>query len=764
MPKDYSFFGTQDVKSDETYALVDAKFTQATGYANTLQGEVAKFMADLEARVSTEQPVDLVPAYPDDPTAVDLSAATTRPDDILLDDAPSAGSTLAGIIPLESLPPISIDTIGNFDGVEDLGGVSSLNLTGLPDLPDPITLDDVPDVSLTDIPDFDGDDITFSNPARPEGLGSSALPAPSINEINIPTAPAIVAVSAPQLSDITIPEMPSVNIPVFEGMRPDSTLVEPDLNFTFEEGVFQSDLSGLITKLNNVYDGTDPLILSSDVVDAILSTAVEQIDIEAAKSYDEILKGWALKGYDIPQGAMVGRLDELMAEGDRSKAQVVRDIGTKQSELAIDAMNQALSIGTQYEGVMIGHFNNVQNRALESAKVAIDSAIKLFDAKVTIYNANVEMYKAEADVFRSLIQGNIAIYDAYKAQMEGVKAQVDVQEAQVSVYVAQLSANEIAAKVYESQIRAVVGVAEIERLKIERFKAEVEAFNARVNAKTAEYSGYDSAVRAELAKAQIAETKVRAYTARVNGVVQRNNAEIQKLQAVTERNKGVAMGNTADAEMFRAAVSAVEAANNAEALRVRAEGDRNSAIAQTNTAQADVFRTQAGAVEQQNKAEMLRLQSVTEQNKSIAITNQNRVDIFKGEVSAIAEKNNAEAQKHGAQMDGYTQDVKVALANYEGTLKKYESDINVHSINSQLALEEAKEKVRVSVQNFASQLEAAKTGAQVYAQLAASAMSMIHTTASTSFSGGNRNSTTADRSKSFETFSYSENYDRDTER
>ena len=757
MPKNQLIPETLDnwAAADELRTVVQ----EAANYGNQVKADLAVFMEQLEGIAYTPQTFDLDPEYPDEPVAVDMSETYNQPEAPTFDEIPDSDEVINNLTPLGVLPTPNIQDIGNFGGTKEVGDISELDPATIPTPPDSTELEELPEAVLLDVPEYSGDDIVFTNPDRPAALSEDAPDSPIIEDLPTPTAPDMDVVPAPVLESIVIPEMPEVSIPIFEGTRPTDDLTEPDLNFSFAEGdnsYVSCIKDSLPTKLCAIINGTDALALDSDITDDILATAVEQIDIEAAKSHDEILNGWALKGHELPQGAMVGRLDELRAESDRSKASVVRDIGVRQSELAIDALKHALSVGSQHEGLLMEQFNQVQTRAFEVAKIGQDAALKLFDAQIVIYNANVEMYKAEATVFEILMKGNIAIYDGYKAQMEGVKAQADVQESKVSVYVAQLSANEISAKVYEAQIRAVVAKAEIERLKIQRFGAEIDAYNARINAKTAEYSGYDSAVRAELAKAQIAESKVRGYTARIDGITQHNNVEIQKIQAVVEKNRGIAVGNSAEADSFRAAVAAVEAVNGAKALRIQTEGARNSAIATTNAALANVFSVESGAITQQNDAEMLKLQAAADQNKNIALNNNSQMDIYKSEVLALAEKNTAEAQRYGAEMAGYQESIKVALANYEGLLKKYQADMNLWDVKAQLALEEAKESVRISVQEYELSLKSAETGATVYSQLAASAMNMVNANLGMSYSGQNNNSTSLNRGAAFETFRYSE--------
>ena len=639
MAKDTIINTWANTESQETGDLVATRFTDAISYGDEVKEELADFMAQLEEIAYTPLEFSFDPNYPTDPSTVDMSGVPSQPEAPEFDDIPDSAD-----VDIESM-------------------------------------EDLPAVNLLGTPEYSGDEINFSDPDRPDGFTGAVPGSPSLDDLSVPSDPDLISVTPPTLDDLTVPAMPDVDIPVFNGTPPDSELTEPELNFTFLESdnVYESCIAtNLPAKICAVLTGEDALVLDSDITDDIVQSVVEQVDIEAAKSYDDVLNSWALKGHSLPQGAMIGRLDELRETADRNKAMAVRDVGVKQSELAIDAMKHAMSIGAQYEGILLENFNQIQTRAFEAAKVGQESALKLFDAQVVIYNSGVDLYKAEADVFRTLMQGNIAVYDGYRAQIEGVKAQADVQESRVSIYTALLSTNEVTANIYESQIRGVVAKADIERLKIERFRAEIEAYSARVNAKTAEYSGYDSAVRAELAKAQVAETKVRGYTAQIEGISRRNTVEIQRLQAVTEQNKG------------------------------------------------------------------------------IAITNQGQLDVFRTEVMAVSEKNNAEAQRYGVEMSGHQESIKVALANYEGVMRKYQADMALWDTKSQLAFEEAKEQVRISVQEYELSLRSAETGAKVYAQLAASAMNMVNASASVGFSGSNSNSSTGDRTKAFETFSHNE--------
>lgn len=758
MAKDQFINKWVSTKREDTSELVLTRFAEAKQYGEEVREDLAEFMSQLENIAYQPLTFNLDVDYPEAPTAVDIDIAGDLPELPTFDGIPDSEDI--DIDTLQPLPSVTLRDIGNFEGLDALGTISELSLRDVPDAPTLDGVEDIPTADLLDIPGYAGDDITFSNPEKPAPLVASTPESPSLEGLSVPTAPTMDAVQSPNIDDIPIPAIPNVSIPTFNGVKPDNNLTPPNLTFSFDEGGYSYEScikENLPAKICAVLSGEDALVLDDDIIDGILQSAVEDLEIEAAKSYDEILNGWALKGHDLPQGAMVGRLDELRAETDRQKAGVIRDIGAKQSELAIDAIKHAMTVGAQYEGVLAELFNQIQNRTFEAAKIVQDSALKIFDTQVQIYNSNIDLYKAEASVYAELIRGNVAIYDGYKAQMDGVKVQAEVQQSKVSIYAAQLSANEIASRVYESQIRAVVARAEIERLKIERFKAEVEAYNSKVNAKTAELAGYDSEVKAELAKAQIAEAKIRGYTAQIEGLARRNEAELLQVQAVIEKNKGIAANNSAVAEMFKVSVAAVEAVNNAEALRVRSEADRNSAISASNTAKANVFEAETNAVAQYNDIQLKKLQAEAEQNKSISMNNQVKLETFKAEVMAIAEKNQAEAQRYGSEMTGYQERVRASLMEYESVLKKYQADSSLWDVKSKLALEEAKEETRVAMQEYELSLRSAETGSKVYAQLAASAMNMVNASAQVGFSGSANNSARADLTKPYETFSHNRN-------
>ena len=622
-----------------TVEVVQNRFTDAKDYGDDIIDALAIFMEELKNVAYTPQTFALKVDYPVDPEVVDMSEVPNQPEAPAFETIPDSASVINLLTDMETLK----------------------------------------EATLQDIPEPAFDDTTFVDPEKPDPFTGTAPEEPALSEIETLDPLQLPDVEAPAVNELIIPELPALNLSTFNGTRPSDVLTEPELNFAFEEADYAGCIKdNLPAKICAILTGEDPMVLDSDITDDILTSATEQIDIEAANSYDEILNEWALKGWALPQGAMVGRLDELRSQSDRDKAMVIRDIGAKQSELAIDAIKQAMSIGAQYSGLLMEQFNQIQTRAFEVAKAGQDAALKLFDSQIVIHNQKIELYKAEADVLRTLQQGEIAVFDAYKTQMDGVKIQAEIEDSKVSLYAAKLAANDTAAKIYETRLKVISAKAEIEGLKVQVLKELTAAYQAKVNAKTAEYSGYESEVRAEQAKVQLAESKIRSYAVKIEGLTRRNEAEMQKLQATGEFNR--------------------------------------------NT----------------------------------AITNQGRIDVFRAEVSAISEKNSALAQKFGSEMDSHQESIKVALANYDGILKKYDANMNLWDIKAKLALEEAKETVRIAVQEYGLSLASAETGAKVYAQLAASAMNMVNASAQVSFTGHNSNSTSTDRTKAFETFSYNE--------
>jgi len=624
---------------ENTVGVVQNRFTDAKNYGDDIIANLALFMEQLKNVAYTPQTFALKVDYPFDPNVVDMSEVPNQPGAPTFETIPDSASVISSLADMETI--------------------------------DAVTLQDIPEPAF--------DDIVFVDPKKPDPFTETAPDEPTLSDIGTLGPLQLPDVNAPAVNNLIIPGLPALNLSTFNGTRPSNVLTEPELNFAFEEADYAGCIKeNLPAKICAILTGDDPLVLDSDTTDGILTSATEQIDIEAANSYDEILNEWALKGWTLPQGAMVGRLDELRSRGDRDKAMVIRDIGTKQSELAIDAIKHAMSIGAEYSGLLMEQFNQIQNRAFEVAKAGQDAALKFFDSQIVIYTQKIELYKAEADVLRTLQQGEIAIFDAYKTQMDGVKIQAEIEDSKVSLYAARLAANDTAAKVYETRLKAIAVKAEIEGLKVQVLKELTAAYQAKVNAKTAEYSGYESEVRAEQAKAQLAESKTRSYAAKIEGLTRRNEAEMQKQQATGEFNR--------------------------------------------NT----------------------------------AITNQGKIDVFRTEVSAISEKNSALAQKFGAEMSSYQEGVKVALANYDGVLKKYDADMNLWDTKAKLVLEEARETVRIAIQEYELSLTSAETGAKVYSQLAASAMNMVNASAQVSFTGHNSNSTSTDRTKAFETFSHTE--------
>ncbi len=636
MAKDTLIRSWANTHGEETGDLVTSRFGDAQAYGDTLKLDVQTYMSALDQIAYTPHTFTLDTEYPTDPSVVDMTTVTNKPDDLELDEIPDSDDVISSIDPIEDLPSLS----------------------------------------LVDIPEYNEDDITFSEPRAPDEFDENPPDVVGINPDGVTqTDPELISISTDDFNDIIIPPSPSIDHYEFSGVRPTCALVVPDLVLSFEEGAnaYESCIkTNLPAKICAVLAGEDALILDSDITDDILTTAVETLGLELAKSEDEVLTEWALKGHDLPQGAMLGRLDELRSESDRNKTGVIRDIGIKQSELAIDAMKHAMSVGTQYEGLLMEQFNQIQTRAFEVAKAGLDVGLKKLESQIAICTAETELYRADAQVFEALQKGNIAIMDGYKTEMEGAKIHGELIAEEVK---AELATNEISVKIYETIIK---GKAEIERLKVEIVKLEIEIFNAKINAKGLEYNGYETAAKVELGKAQVAETKVRGYTARVDGLSRKNEAEVQKLMAVVEKNKG------------------------------------------------------------------------------IAITNQSRLDVFRAEVMAISEKNTAEATGYGAKMEGYKELIRVAISNYEGILKRYQADMNLWDTKAKLALEEAKEDVRIAVQEYELSIRAAETGAKVYSQLAASAMNMVNASASVGFSGSNTNSSSADRTKAYETFSHNE--------
>lgn len=291
----------------------------------------------------------------------------------------------------------------------------------------------------------------------------SKRPDPPSDEDMTPTIPTVPSMGV--LESVIVPD---VDVPVDDTGQ----LVT---SFVYDEYPYSSQLADAVRAalLNYVTNGGTGL--GADVEAAIWARAQARQDIQNERVYNEALAFFSSRGFDIPPGALVGRLSEALAEQTRANAQLNYEIMIEQARLAQDMTKHTLQVSVQFEGVEKQHASEIANRALEKAKSACDVIIRVYSAKVAAYAARVDAARTKAQVAE--VTANV--------QMAKNTNTVDVYRAQVDAYRSQVAAElgivESVAKVYGYKIAGYKADADVA---ISLLEAQIKVFEGKLQQAT----------------------------------------------------------------------------------------------------------------------------------------------------------------------------------------------------------------------------------------------------------------------------------------
>lgn len=180
--------------------------------------------------------------------------------------------------------------------------------------------------------------------------------------------------------------------------------------------------------------------LNADVEQAIFDRARGRKDLNNQAKYEEAENYFASRGFELPPGALVGRLNEIIIESLREDADLNNDILVEQARLAQEnsrfILEKAVSTVNEIE---MNHVNSI----LSYNKNVIDK-----------YVAELEAYKNELLAESTRLE---TILKVYLGQVEAFKA-----EAQVAAVEVEVQAKIVELKIKQAQITAELAIKEAE--------------------------------------------------------------------------------------------------------------------------------------------------------------------------------------------------------------------------------------------------------------------------------------------------------------
>lgn len=403
-------------------------------------------------------------------------------------------------------------------------------------LPPPLELD-IPEIQdVGDVPEFAGTPPVLDFGVEPQLRDYGDLPdSPILDTVELPDAPTLLFPDDPQLTDVVFPDPPELLDIEFDGLRPDAPDEAhiPDANIDFTEELYSSDqLDRLRDEIQRMMEtGTGmPAIVEQMLVDRFQ----QRHDRGAVRAVQEAFDETAARGFSLPQGITLRRVQEARQNNQNQNAETSRDVFIQRRTEEIENFRFAVSQALACENMLIQAHLNVMQRAFDYARAVADLAFRVLDARIAVYNAAIQGYIADAQVYEARLRAEIQKLERYRLLLQAESLKQEVDRNKIALYTAKLEALQRVVDIYVAQVNAARAIADKNNAEVRAYIGQIEGFRAKIEANRAEFQAWETKVRGQLGRSQVFESEVRAFLARVQAydasvraVNQRPQLEIQ---------------------------------------------------------------------------------------------------------------------------------------------------------------------------------------------------------------------------------------------
>lgn len=440
------------------------------------------------------------------------------------------------------------------------------------------------------IEDFNLNLESINIPVAPEERYLGEVPTkPVLGEIALPDKPELNKPGLPSLTNIVIPDFAFPTLPEFTAESPVFVGSSVSTVLQWQETPYEPTiLPEVMEKLRGMWSGQ--LGLPPAVEQALWERAQSREDMGTLREVSAAALEFSSRGYTLPPGAMVSRLDAIREEGQLRKQALAREVVLKIADTQIENLRFACTQALASEEILLRVWTAMAEREFQAAKIQLDQQMALLNVQVAIFNAKQSAYQTEATVYRAKLDGKLAQLQVYRMQLDGEIAKGQINEQKVRIYSEQIKALSVEIDVYRAEMEGAKVQSDVQKNQIDAFGAEVRAFAEVINADKVRFDVYKVQVDGEAAKANMLESRSRAYAAYVSG--QNTKAEVgfrnqQAQLAVQEQRVRAYMANLDKDRAIIAAQSAVVQAN-ADAHRANTARYTASAGVQTERVRLQV--------------------------------------------------------------------------------------------------------------------------------------------------------------------------------
>lgn len=253
--------------------------------------------------------------------------------------------------------------------------------------------------------------------------------------------------AAAVFSSITVPDIPVIDY---------STIVPTLESIQGEQPTAPEDSSLSMTGIDDLFTveeiealGTG---LGADVENAIWERAKSRMEIDNLQKYTEAETYFSSRGFDLPPGALSGRLMDVLVEIARNESYLNNDIMVEQARLAFENRKVALNYSIEkYKAQVMGEASRIESIVkvwlgkVEAYKAQTGVTIAYLELEIKNFLAKVEQAKMQSDAI--LKRAEITMEDLRRVQT----IQVEVVKAGAQI-LAQMTASALSSVNASAQI------------------------------------------------------------------------------------------------------------------------------------------------------------------------------------------------------------------------------------------------------------------------------------------------------------------------
>lgn len=438
---------------------------------------------------------------------------------------------------------------------------------------------------------------TLVFPAAPTPFTGSIPSAPGLDlNFTYPT-PSVTLPPAPSLLSLDTVDFSPITIPQFTASVPALQISTPNVVPYNEPALFTSQLlTTLEANLQDALDNGSWTGLPPAIETNLFNRAREREYKQQADAIAELDRMETL-GFAFPPGVWLDARIKVITETAYVIAGLSREIMTKQAELVLENTVKARENATALESKLIDYANNVAQRAFEATKYATEASIAIYNGAVAAYVASLKGFETQALVYDTQIKGILANVQVLTAHIEFEKVKSEINTALVNQYATEIKAQELVLDIAKVQLEIITTQANIQKIKVEIFGEEIKAFVGQVNAYAAQIDAYKALVSTQGVIEDVYKTQVEAYRATVEAGVAEVNANVAVFRGQVE-------AYTAQLAGFKAAVDSMVG--------------QATAASQFNTAEAEVYKAAVAAISSYNGTLTQQWQAVINEQEKIA--------------------------------------------------------------------------------------------------------------------------------------------------